>query len=229
MENISERVLPDTDLPRLACVTTRDESGDERRDDEEDQVHPVRRSSPAASDQCPNDISLRCKEPSQDNLDERKREHDERLDPVATSLFPRRQRICAHEADLVREVPHDGQHAGDEEHDNEVLHIRQHIAIAISSPPFLHVVVAPDESVHNRQEVLNHRCRDEHHGGELAILVEKTQRNQAYDDRDEPEEYATDEVRSQRGCGVRFVAVIVENERVGADNDGLHRVVHGEQ
>lgn len=148
----------------LTCVATRDEGSDERRDDEEHHIYPVWRPGPTASDQRSDNVPLRREEPGQDNLQQREREHDECLYPVPTPLFFCRQRVRTHEPDLMREVPHNGQHACNEEHDDEVLQVRQHIAEAGARPPCCHIVVTPDEGVHDRQEVLNHRRRDEHHG-----------------------------------------------------------------
>lgn len=56
------------------------------------------------------------------------------------------------------------------------------VAPAIAGPPFSHVVVAPDESVGDSEEVQAHHVGNEHHRRELSVSVQQAERHQADDD-----------------------------------------------
>ena len=72
---------------RLTCVSRSHDGNDHRGNDEEDDVRPRRRGNPTASHQSTDDISLSSKWPNPAELNNGKREDDECLNEVTTTLL----------------------------------------------------------------------------------------------------------------------------------------------
>lgn len=158
---------------------------------------------PNTANQGPDTISLSSQWPSHGNLDQREGKDDECLHQVATSLLRPRQGTCTHEADLLREVAHDGQQTGGIDGVGEVVQVRAHVAEAVALEPLLNIVIPPDQGVNNGLEVLELNAEDKDDRSKLAVAVKQPHGDKADEVGDDGEEDAADQVCHQGGSSVR--------------------------
>lgn len=123
---------------------------------------------------------------------------------MTTTLLADGKGVGSQEADLLGEVAHHGEQAGDEQGNVEVVNVGAEIAEAIPGPPAVGVVVPPDQGVDEGVEVGHLDVEEEDDGGELAVAVEVPQGHEADDVCEGGEQDAADEVGREGGGGDGF-------------------------
>lgn len=98
---------------------------------------------------------------------------------IPSPLLAHSQRVCTQDADLLRDIAHNGQEAGREHASTSIVNKLLDIAETIAWPPGLHVVVAPNEGHDDGEGVFNLDDKDEDDGGELTIPVEMAEWHKA--------------------------------------------------
>lgn len=104
-------------------------------------------------------------------LNNRKWEHDECLDKVTPASLLDGQGIGAQKTDLLSEVAHYGEQAGDEQCHLEVGIVRADIAEPFARPPLASIIVSPDKGVDDCVEIGKLNVGNKYNSREFSIAV----------------------------------------------------------
>ena len=127
----------------------------------------------------------------------------------------------------MSEIACDGEQTCGKESDREVVEEGADIAEAVSGPPFLDVVVTPDQGVDDSLNVLEHDVDYEYKGGQLAVTIKELQWHETDNVGHDAQQDAEDEVGGQGGGGVRRDARGSNDEGI-ATWENMCCLVHGE-
>lgn len=123
-----------------------------------------------AADECRHIVSLRQEEVGRDDLDQREGEDDQGLDQDAPPFLAGSETRRSRHRDLAGQVAQDLEYASSVQCVQGEGGVHLEVAPAVAGIPLRHIVVPPDEGVHDVIDVENHGADAPDSSSELAIL-----------------------------------------------------------